>query len=208
MKKYLYITFALLVSLFSSCSETNEENTEFDNWETRNDAYFADVYTKAKAAIANGDDSWRLVRGFSKNDASTKPTDFIVVKVLKKANAQASADSPLFTDSASVHYRGYLMPSDSYNTAVEGYPQNAGYQFDSSWIGNYNLASMTSSTQHVGSMIPGYTTALMSMREGERCLVYIPQALGYGSTSKETIPAYSTLIFDITLVKFWKKRLK
>ena len=40
------------------------------------------------------------------------------------------------------------------------------------------------------------------MHRGDHWLVYIPYALAYGSTKSETIPAYSTLIFNLTLIDF------
>lgn len=209
MKKYLYITFALFVALMSSCSETNEENTEFADWENRNNAYFNDVYAKAKAAISNGDTSWKIIRCYSKNEASTKPTDYIVAKVISEGKAPLEGQQcPLFSDSVQIHYRGYLMPTASYNTPVEGYPSNVGYQFDSSWTGNYNLATMVPTKGVTGSFVSGFTTALMDMRVGDRWLVYIPYDQAYGTSGNNSIPGYSTLLFDMTLSKFWKKRLK
>jgi len=52
--------------------------------------------------------------------------------------------------------------------------------------------------------VDGFTTAVMNMHIGDRWKVYIPYQLGYGTStpSNSTIPAYSTLIFDITLVAY------
>lgn len=208
MKKYLYFALTLFVSLLASCSETNDENTEFDNWQQRNEAFFTAIYNQATTAIGNGDTSWKILRGYSKNPTTTKPTDFVVVKVISEGIPTAGQELPLFTDSVSVHYRGYLMPTDSYNTPVSGYPTNAGYQFDSSWSGEYNPATMLPSRQRVSDMIPGYTTALMNMHVGDHWIVYMPTDMGYGTVKKESIPAYSLLMFDMTLEDVWKKRLK
>jgi FKBP-type peptidyl-prolyl cis-trans isomerase FklB len=43
------------------------------------------------------------------------------------------------------------------------------------------------------------------MKVGERWEVYIPWQQGYGSSVSGTIPAYSTLIFDVNLVSIIKK---
>lgn len=197
----------MFVSLLSSCSETNNESTEFADWENRNNTYFANIYNQAKAAISSGDTTWKLIRSYSKNPATTEPTDFIVVKVLHDAGDADGKGTPIYTDSVSVHYRGYLMPSDSYNTEVEDYPNNVGYQFDSSWTGKYNLATMNPTKSVASGYIEGFTNALTSMHIGDRWLVYIPQKQGYGAKAETSIPAYSTLIFEMTLSSFWKARI-
>jgi FKBP-type peptidyl-prolyl cis-trans isomerase FklB len=37
---------------------------------------------------------------------------------------------------------------------------------------------------------------------GDIWRIYIPYTLGYGTSNSSTIPAYSTLIFDVNLVGF------
>ena len=51
-------------------------------------------------------------------------------------------------------------------------------------------------------MIPGFTTALLKMKKGDTWLVYIPYALAYGSSASGSVPAYSTLIFKMTLYDY------
>lgn len=51
----------------------------------------------------------------------------------------------------------------------------------------------------VRELIPGFALALQNMHPGERCEVYIPAEEAYGKFSQPGIPAFSTLIFDITL---------
>ena len=48
---------------------------------------------------------------------------------------------------------------------------------------------------------------LMRMHRGDRWRVYIPYQLAYGSSARSSIPAYSTLIFDLQLEDFWRKTL-
>lgn len=204
MKKILYVFVGLVVALFASCKEDSGEANEFENWQQRNDQYFNTVYQEARQAMASGDDSWKVICSYSKNETTTKPTDFIVVKVLNKGEGEVK---PLFTDSVSIHYRGYLMPSDSYNTRVDGYPRPVGYQFDSSWTGDYSLPLMVPLNARPSDFVNGFATSLQQMHDGDRWLVYMPYALSYGATAKSDIPAYSTLIFDITMQKSWKKRL-
>ncbi len=42
------------------------------------------------------------------------------------------------------------------------------------------------------------------MKEGDIWTLYIPSDFGYGSTAYSSIPANSTLIFDVALVKVAK----
>ncbi|MGC9471647.1 MAG: FKBP-type peptidyl-prolyl cis-trans isomerase [Bacteroidales bacterium] len=55
----------------------------------------------------------------------------------------------------------------------------------------------------VDKMIPGWTEVLQLMKEGARWKVYIPHHLAYGDMEvpSRKIPPYSTLIFEIELVK-------
>ncbi|MCI6472136.1 MAG: FKBP-type peptidyl-prolyl cis-trans isomerase, partial [Bacteroidales bacterium] len=55
-----------------------------------------------------------------------------------------------------------------------------------------------------GGLVDGFTTALMNMHEGDRWTVYMPYQLGYGTSASSSIPAYSLLTFDITLVSFFR----
>ena len=52
-----------------------------------------------------------------------------------------------------------------------------------------------------GQLIDGWLVALAYMQEGDKWNVIIPWTLGYKQSSTASIPAYSTLIFDIELVK-------
>ena len=57
---------------------------------------------------------------------------------------------------------------------------------------------------HVQRMIPGWKEALQLMPEGSRWELYIPYDLAYGSRGRDGIPAGSTLIFDMELIKVIK----
>lgn len=54
------------------------------------------------------------------------------------------------------------------------------------------------------SLIKGVQIALQNMEVGARWEVVIPWQLGYGGYTYNTIPGYSTLIFDIELVDIVK----
>ena len=56
----------LVVTLFASCSETDDGDTEYQNWESRNNEYFESIYQQAKTAIDDGDTSWLIIKSWSK----------------------------------------------------------------------------------------------------------------------------------------------
>lgn len=53
----------------------------------------------------------------------------------------------------------------------------------------------------VRDLIMGWQIALTRMHEGDRWEVYIPAKWGYGTVKMDDIPAHSTLVFDMELVK-------
>ena len=55
-------------------------------------------------------------------------------------------------------------------------------------------------TFRLNELITGWVTAMREMPSGSRWEVVIPYNLGYGSRPAGAIKAFSTLIFDITLL--------
>lgn len=53
----------------------------------------------------------------------------------------------------------------------------------------------------VRDLIMGWQIALTRMHEGDRWEVYIPAKWAYGAVKMDDIPAHSTLVFDMELVK-------
>lgn len=53
----------------------------------------------------------------------------------------------------------------------------------------------------VRDLIMGWQIALTRMHEGDKWEIYIPAKWGYGSVKMDGIPANSTLVFELELVK-------
>ena len=94
-------------------------------------------------------------------------------------------------DTALVHYQGRLLPSTTF-------PK--GRIFDQSWTTTeFNPSTNAPRKFAISSVVDGFATALQNMKAGDRWLIYIPYQLGYGPKGNNGIPAYSTLVFDVTL---------
>ena len=201
VRGFLLFAVAAAVALgFASCSEEDDTVEEFPGWQARNEAYFNHL-SDSVAELLRLDPSrtdWKRIKSWSKDsEAVGVNSDYIVVNVVEEGDP-ASA-TPLYTDTVSVHYRGRLLPSVSYTQ---------GLVFDESFTGDFDPDVAHPFTFAVGAssgsaLIDGFATALQHMRRGDHWIVYIPHQLGYGSRANGSIPAFSTLTFDLRLVDFW-----
>jgi peptidylprolyl isomerase len=127
--------------------------------------------------------------GSGTTSLSTKPTIAIpttpapskttVVDIVCGTGAQADEGSAVEVKYVGVLYKG-------------------GKEFDSSWSrGNDQTLPFTVGT----GVIPGFSKGVTGMKVGGRREIIIPSTDGYGSTASGSIPANSTLIFVIDLVK-------
>ena len=69
--------------------------------------------------------------------------------------------------------------------------------FDASWKRKQTFTTQLSN----GAVIPGWVKGVSGMKVGGRRLLIIPPSLGYGSTAQAGIPANSTLVFVVDLLK-------
>jgi len=102
-------------------------------------------------------------------------------KIIKQGVGEMPHDS----DMVSVHYTGTLID---------------GTKFDSSRDRGEPIEFP------VNGVIPGWTEALKLMKPGAQFMLYIPSRLAYGDKATGPIPAGSTLIFDVELLEFEKKK--
>lgn len=193
----IFFTLLMMATFgLSSCSEDDNEVEEFPDWQEYNEAYWNELYSTTEQKIASGDTSWKIIRNYSfTENAVLENTDYIIVNVKEEGTGSGC---PLYTDSVRVHYQGRLLPSTSYS---------AGYLFDSSWTGDFDARTAIPAKLAIDGVIDGWATALQNMHIGDHWVVYIPYTLAYGKSdygTSTTIPGYSTLIFDITLVAYWR----
>jgi peptidylprolyl isomerase len=79
---------------------------------------------------------------------------------------------------------------------------SSGKVFDASWK---DTPGKTFEVANVGKaeVITGWNEGLVGLKEGGRYELVIPPSLAYGSTKEKTIPANSTLVFVIDIVKVY-----
>jgi FKBP-type peptidyl-prolyl cis-trans isomerase FklB len=104
-------------------------------------------------------------------------------KVIKEGMGK----TPTIADKVKTHYRGTLIDGTEFDSSYKrGKPAEFG----------------------VKAVIKGWTEALQLMKEGDKWELYIPANLAYGERARPTIPANSTLIFEIELLEVVKEAVK
>ena len=180
-------TFFLVSFMFVACEETEGFSDPYTDWEARNQAYIDSIAEVAK----NNPLDWKVIRSYklspTLDNSLSKVDENIYCKILEKGTGSIS---PIFSDMVSVHYRGRLIP------LYDG----SEFVFDQSFQGSLNSDVALPVQYAVSTVVTGWTTALQQMKVGDRWEVYIPSDLAYGEYGQSSIPGYSTLIFDITLV--------
>lgn len=197
MKKILFFFILTAVAFTTvSCNSSSDDDSstsiaERDEWAATNDMWFASKYMEAKKAIANGDDSWKIIIADSRKDKSTNINDYIVVKVEDPVDVLVGTsplETPESTDSVKVHYRGRLY---------------TGLCFDTSWTGDFDVYTAQPIKGIPTNYVVGFSTALTHMKVGEHWRVYMNSSTAYNRQQQTAIPAYSSLVFEIILAKAW-----
>jgi FKBP-type peptidyl-prolyl cis-trans isomerase len=97
------------------------------------------------------------------------------------------------TNYVKVFYRGYLIENNDTMGIQDG------YEFDTS--GYYEPFGFTVGST---SVISGWNEAIKLMKVGGEAKWIIPSKIGYSGTATGTIPAYSTLVFYVTVVRVYR----
>ena len=196
MKKsilWLVSVLFLLPLAITSCEEDTGLVNPYGDWKNRNQQYIDSI---AKVARENPSE-WKVIHTYK----FLEPTDPLAAKVVNdyvycKVLEEGTGIRPVYTDSVTSNYRGRLIP------LLEG----SIVTFDQSYLGELNKDVAIPRGFKVNEVIEGWTIALQEMPEGSRWEVYVPSKLGYGLDGKDKIPGYSTLCFDVHLVKVYTNR--
>jgi FKBP-type peptidyl-prolyl cis-trans isomerase len=137
---------------------------------------FLSEANKAKYATSIAEGAKFLAENKAKPGVVTLPSgvQYVILK-------NATGPKPKASDEVTVHYKGTLLN---------------GKQFDSSYDRNEPI------TLELDKVIPGWTEGVQQMPVGSKFKFFIPYKSGYGEQGAgENIPPYSTLIFEIELLK-------
>lgn len=161
--------------VFAGNPEMSEEDTRaaLESLDKRvSEKMQAQAAEKSAAAKKAGDD---FRANFEKQEGVKKTESGLLYQVMSKAEGE----SPKDTDTVEVHYKGTLID---------------GTQFDSS----YDRGQPA--TFPLNRVIPGWTEGVQLMQVGSKYKFVIPSELAYGAQDTPTIPANSTLVFEVELL--------
>lgn len=97
----------------------------------------------------------------------------------KELRAGRGSVSPTVRSIVTVHYKGSLIDGKEFDNSYDRHCPEA-----------FRLCDV----------IEGWQVALQRMHVGDKWVIYIPYTMGYGNRTSGTIPAFSTLIFEVELL--------
>lgn len=187
---WLLLTALMISLIFTSCEESEVES-EYANWQARNQQVTDSI---AAVAEANADGNWRIYKNYRL--PADDPNDLTAEKDVNNyvychiEEAGEGTVSPTYTDSIRVNYRAWFIN---------------GKVLDQSFRGDFNPAISVPADFALSNLIDGWITALQHMHTGDACTIYIPYNLAYGESSSSGVPAFSTLVFWVNLVGIYPK---
>lgn len=102
---------------------------------------------------------------------------------------------PIVGDTLLVNYTGRLLSGKVFDSSVQADAMAAGLQQPGRTYEPLQLVVGK------GQVIQGWDEGLLLLNEGSKATLIIPSNLAYGANGAGDIPPYSTLLFDVELVK-------
>jgi FKBP-type peptidyl-prolyl cis-trans isomerase len=113
-----------------------------------------------------------------------------------KINSPSIKRKPVAGDSVLVNYTGHLLNGKVFDSSIEAEAKKGGLVQPGR---NYEPIGFKVGQQQV---IPGWDEGLLLLGEGAKATFVIPSELAYGPNGQgPDMPPYSTLVFDVQLVK-------
>lgn len=114
---------------------------------------------------------------------------------------EGTGPQPTPRDTVMVNYRGYLSNGQIFDTNIAEVAEEAGILNPKRQeMGGYAPMPVLYSPE--APMIPGFKEGIQQMQVGDRAVLYIPSALGYGERGyPPVIPPSTDLIFEVELVE-------
>jgi peptidylprolyl isomerase/FKBP-type peptidyl-prolyl cis-trans isomerase FklB len=128
--------------------------------------------------------------------------NFVYYRVLQKGEGKRV----LYTSRVEVYYKGWFVVTNADKNIKEGHVFDQ-QLFDDGVTFKLAVSNQASDSNYL-PVIEGWSIALQSMVEGDKWEIWVPYQIGYGTEDKKntstgivSIPAYSTLAFEIELIK-------
>lgn len=139
-----------------------------------NEYFDKQARSQAEGAIAEGK---AFLEENAKKEGVITTKSGLQYQVLREGTGR----SPKATDKVRCHYEGWLINGEVFDSSFK---RNEPADFP------------------LNGVIPGWTEGVQLMKEGAKYRFFIPYLLGYGERGAgSSIPPYSTLIFDVELIK-------
>ena len=183
-KNRIYIGLFLAVLLISACKK-DETDPALEEWKQQNEVAFNNLANDpsfTKLEIPGG-------------------VGYIYYRVIERGDGKRI----YYNSRAEVYYKGWYVVTNS--NINKGAGIEAGKVFDQRLFDDGVTFKLAISTLVVDAngiyryLIQGWNLALQYMVEGDIWEVWIPYRLAYGEEGNGSIPGYSTLAFEIELVK-------
>lgn len=152
-------------------------------------------YLKKETDLAKNNESKKLDKYISDKNLKVQTTSSGLKYIITK---QGNGPKAKPGDTVEVNYTGSLIGGKNkvFDTSVEAEAKKAG-------IANPQHGPYTPIKMPVGvqASIPGFDEALSMLPAGTSATILLPSNLGYGERGNQMIPPYTSLAFDIEIVK-------
>lgn len=189
------ISYALGLGIGQQLKSMNIEDFSIEDFAKS----ISDVMSGKETAISSRDAQTLLNEYFQKKEKEQAQNAIAEGKVYLEQNAkrdgvtqtksglqyevltEGTGKNPKATDTVRCHYEGRLLDGTVFDSSYKrGEPADFG----------------------LNQVIPGWTEGVQLMKEGAKFRFHIPYLLAYGERGAGAqIPPYSTLIFDVELIK-------
>ena len=189
------ISYALGLGIGQQLKSMNIEDFSIEDFAKS----ISDVMSGKETAISSRDAQALLNEYFQKKEKEQAQNAIAEGKVYLEQNAkrdgvtqtksglqyevltEGTGKSPKATDTVRCHYEGRLLDGTVFDSSYKrGEPTDFG----------------------LNQVIPGWTEGVQLMKEGAKYRFHIPYLLAYGERGAGAqIPPYSTLVFDVELIK-------
>lgn len=177
------IIFLIAGLFFSSCLNSDDDNEIDEEWKQFNESEFHKTqddpdFTRLNSTSNEGYIYWKESSVITDSDKELRISD---------------NGNPLFTDSIVCRYEGWFFTKEGEKIIFDS-TENPIY-------GSSVNPNKIEKKYAVADMIEGFRTALQNMKAGDEREIVIPWFMAYGTSTKGIIPAFTTLWFDIKIIR-------